>query len=93
MSHPRSVLPRTIILVLAMALATTACGRRGALEPPPGADSAQVTPIVSTSSGLPAEEDISNQVTLSSGNELASEADSAAQGNAPKKRFFLDWLM
>jgi predicted small lipoprotein YifL len=74
---------RTAIIVLALGLALTGCGRKGGLEPPPSASVASATPVTGPTLGEPEH------------GALESERREAAAPTpfVRKKSFFLDPLI
>jgi predicted small lipoprotein YifL len=76
------------LLTLFLALAVlTACGRRGALEPPDRADSVS-NPVEQTTSPVPGDPLLTDAISPG-----AQEPAEAAPEAAPPRRFFLDFLL
>jgi predicted small lipoprotein YifL len=90
----RRTLPKlgALLLVAAMALSLASCGRRGPLEPPPGAPSSNA-PLTGTPGdyGAPANELAGQNTATSSGAEAPAAAKQPPR-RAPKT-FLLDPLL
>jgi predicted small lipoprotein YifL len=77
---------------LAVALLLSGCGRKGALEPPPGAS------IAEPAQAAPASGSLTNMNPLAPSAKPASPQAFGANGQpiaptGPKKSIFLDWLI
>jgi predicted small lipoprotein YifL len=78
---------RALLFILIASLAVSACGRRGPLEAPDRADSVS-NPVEQTTSPVPGEPLFTDPVSPG-----AQEPAEAAPDAAPRRRFFLDFLL
>ena len=78
---------RALLFVLIASLALAGCGRRGALEAPDRADAVS-NPVEQTTSPVPGEPLFTDPVSPG-----AQEPAEAAPAAAPRRSFFLDFLL
>ena len=78
---------RALLFILIASLALSACGRRGSLEAPDRADSVS-NPVEQTTSPVPGEPLLTDPISPG-----AQEPAEAAPDAAPRRRFFLDFLL
>jgi predicted small lipoprotein YifL len=78
----------TVIGVLAAAFALAGCGRKGALDPPPG--EATEKPAKQKSSAL---NPIGSREKTEDSGGFDASGKPVAPANAPKKRLPMDWLL
>ena len=79
-----------VIGALAAALALTGCGRKGPLDPPPGAASSQPAKPANTGFGL---SPMATQEAPATPPSFDAQGKPVAPANAPKKRLPMDWLI
>jgi predicted small lipoprotein YifL len=75
------------VAMLIAAFGLAACGRKGALEPPPSAQLAEPQPAASEARRSPAD------VLVGTPGAREAPQQTTQQASAPKKHFFLDWLL
>jgi predicted small lipoprotein YifL len=82
-----SLVPRcAVVAVLALALGLAACGRKGALDPPPGAAAAELPAVPGTPPATAAGADTRAAAPAGTDGQAAAPA-------VPKKRLPIDWLL
>jgi predicted small lipoprotein YifL len=78
---------RTLVILLAVAVALAACGRRGALEPPGSADDV-ASPAAQTTAPVPGDPLLTAPVSPG-----AQEPAAARRETTPARPFVLDFLI
>jgi predicted small lipoprotein YifL len=82
-----SLVPRcAVVAALALALGLAACGRKGALDPPPGAAAAELPPAPGAQ---PAAAGADNRAQAPA----AGTEGQAASPKGPKRPLPIDWLL
>jgi predicted small lipoprotein YifL len=79
-----------VIGVLAAAFALAGCGRKGPLDPPPGAAVSQPAKPANTGFGL---SPMATEAAPATPASFDSQGKPVAPANAPKKRLPMDWLI